>query len=961
MTKLALRRSRASIGIPAFVLLLVLAFRPAQAQTAAGIVGIVTDESGAVLPGVTVTATSPSLQVPSMVAVSDTGGEYRLTPLPIGIYTVEYSLQGFRSVRRDDLRLTVGFTAKVDVALNVGSLEETITVSGAAPVVDVTSATTATSFTRETLELVPTSRNGLVGLMSQAPGVRSNVDVGGTTITEVPGSRLFGQAGEPWSTLEGVPTTAIQGSGGNANYWDYVTVEEAAVKTIGNDAEMPNRGISVTAVVKSGGNAFHGGGWYGFMSPELQSDNLTDQLRSQGISSGAPLVKRYDASGELGGKVIENKLWFYVSSRRRIDISQGTNAFKPDGSPATNDELSWFHTEKVSYQASPANRIVGFYQYNHKDTRPAGTQFVAYESTTAYTTLSRTGKIEWQGIRGSSLVLNAQYGNWGYDGIYKNNAPGKPAVLDQATLYQTGPSTSAGQRPQIYRHDFRGSMGLYRPDLFFGGHQFKIGYGFAINAFGRRYTINEDTPEYNYQLIYNNGAPFEVRTYNRPTLPKGLTHYSELFLKDTWSVGRRLTLDLGARFAYDNGFVPASCREAPLPPGNVAYPPTCFDKSQFNIWKSVVPRLHAAYVLGGGRTVLKGGWGRFAHMRMLDPEVANVDPNLAGVARYLWRDPNGNGLYDAGETNLDPNGPDFVSQTSANYTTNPNEKMPMSDEFSLSLERELMANFGVRVTGVYARNWNIYRDQNIFRPRESYTIPLTRQDPGVDGRVGTADDPGTSITYYEYPASLRGQRFERFQLINDPNIDQDFKSFEVGAFKRMSQGWQFMASFSATKKNIPLTVGSTQSEFNSNVYAGTDDPNAEINRSDRTNEVTGKLSGAYDRLPFNIILSANYEYRNGTPFARTVLFTGGQTVTSLVVNAEPIGTRRRPALQLMDVRVEKRVMLPKGQKAVVRANIFNALNRSTVTSLIDRSGPSFLQPTGILPPRIVELSVSYSF
>jgi len=405
-----------------------------------------------------------------------------------------------------------------------------------------------------------------------------------------------------------------------------------------------------------------------------------------------------------------------------------------------------------------------------------------------------------------------------------------------------------------------------------------------------------------------------------------------------------------------------TCRYAALPPGEVAYPATCFDKAQFNIWNSVVPRVHAAYdLIGNGRTVIKGGWGRFAHMRMLDPEVTNVDPNLAGVARYRWRDLNGNGLFDTGETNLDPNGPDYISQTSAVYRTNPDEKMPLSDEFSVSLERELRKGLAVRATGVYARNTNIYRDQNPLRPYESYTVGITRLDPGPDGVTGTADDPGTSITYHEYPTSLRGQRFERYQLSNDPDIDQNFKSFEIGMFRRMAGGWQLMASYSATKKNIPLTASSTQSEFNSNVYAGPDDPNSEINRTDRTWETTGKLSGAYTQLPFGIAVSANYEYRNGTPFARTVLFTGGQTVTSIVINAEPIGTRRRPAVNLFDVRLEKSVTIRGTHKAVIRGNLYNALNLSTVTAIVDRSGPTFLTPTEILQPRIVELSVAYSF
>ena len=149
----------------------------------AGIIGQLKDESGATMPGVTVTATSPALQVPQVTAITNERGEYRLTPLPIGTYTVEYVLTGFSTVRREGIRLTVGFTAKLDVQLKVGSVSETVTVSGAAPVVDTTSTTTTTQLTRETLELTPTGRNGMVALLTQAPGVRSNaIDVGGNSI-----------------------------------------------------------------------------------------------------------------------------------------------------------------------------------------------------------------------------------------------------------------------------------------------------------------------------------------------------------------------------------------------------------------------------------------------------------------------------------------------------------------------------------------------------------------------------------------------------------------------------------------------------------------------------------------------------------------------------------------------------------------------------------------------------------
>src|SRR5580765_6640008 len=166
----------------------------AQAGAQANIIGVITDESGAVLPGVNVTASSPSLLVGQVSATSDASGEYRLSNLPLGMYEVTYSLDGFQGVKRESVRLTAGFTAKIDVPMKLGSLNETITVSGASPVVDVASSTPRTALTRETLELIPTSRNGVQALLAQAPGTRTNVDVGGNTAGAIPIFRAFGNS-----------------------------------------------------------------------------------------------------------------------------------------------------------------------------------------------------------------------------------------------------------------------------------------------------------------------------------------------------------------------------------------------------------------------------------------------------------------------------------------------------------------------------------------------------------------------------------------------------------------------------------------------------------------------------------------------------------------------------------------------------------------------------------------------
>ncbi len=424
-----MRRARTRLGARAIqsavILLVILTWATGvSAQQNAGIIGQVKDESGAVLPGVTVTATSPALQVPSVTAVTDATGEYRITPLPIGTYTVEYLLTGFQTVKREGIRLTVGFTARLDTQMNVGSLQESITVSGASPVVDTTSTSATTQFTRETIELIPTSRNGIVSLLAQAPGVRTLRDVGGSSLNQVPTYRVFGQAGEAYSTLEGVQTSSLQASSGQANYWDYTAIEEAAVKTIGNSAEVPSRGVNLNAIVKSGGNDFHSSTTYNKTPLSTQADNIDDALRAQGIAAGGSIANRYSISADLGGRIIRDKLWFYTAWRRQVDDQSPLATYMPDGvTPAIAKELAWFNTNKVSYQMSPSNKFIGFYAYNHKYDTSNLSQFIPWEHRGGLMTPSRTFKGEWQKLYGSKLVTSFQYGFWTYDSHYWSFSP----------------------------------------------------------------------------------------------------------------------------------------------------------------------------------------------------------------------------------------------------------------------------------------------------------------------------------------------------------------------------------------------------------------------------------------------------------------------------------------------------------------------------------------------------------
>jgi hypothetical protein len=288
----------------------------------------------------------------------------------------------------------------------------------------------------------------------------------------------------------------------------------------------------------------------------------------------------------------------------------------------------------------------------------------------------------------------------------------------------------------------------------------------------------------------------------------------------------------------------------------------------------------------------------------------------------------------------------------------------LTDDLMLSLERELARDFAVRVTGIYSRTLNTYRVQNNRRPYDVYNIPITSPDPGPDGRPGTADDPGRTITYYDYPAAYAAASFQQPMLINDARSNQTYRSLEAAASKRLSNRWQFMGSYSATRSHIPYVQNTSGvGDFivpGLAVFLTTYDPNAEIFAANDTWEWLGRASGSYT-FPKAVLLSAHFENRSGIPFARTVSAAGGQQIPSISIRVEPIGERRTESINLLDFRVEKSLRLGSRQKIAVRLNLYNALNVNTPIGLTQQAGASFLNATSIVPPRTAEVSLQYNF
>jgi len=199
-------------------------------------------------------------------------------------------------------------------------------------------------------------------------------------------------------------------------------------------------------------------------------------------------------------------------------------------------------------------------------------------------------------------------------------------------------------------------------------------------------------------------------------------------------------------------------------------------------------------------------------------------------------------------------------------------------------------------------------------------------------------------------------------VINDPAISPKHTSIEFAGIKRLSDRWQLMVSYSATKKDKPNIAALSPTGFAAAVGAdgGTYDPNADINRADRTWEWDFKAVGSYT-FPADILVSSIFDHRSGDPFARQVQFRGGETIRSIVLNVEPIGSQRLPNINLLSMRVEKAFRLLETHKLAVQLNLYNALNANTATSTQPRAGSTFLRPRAVLPPRLLELSMAYSF
>jgi hypothetical protein len=956
------------------ILALILSAVPAWAQSAGSTIhGTVKDESGAAVPGVTVTISSPSLQVGQLTAVSEADGSYRVGELPAGVYRIAFELQGFKAYVLTDFRLAIGFVARVDATMAVGGLEESITVTGASPVVDMTSTTTSVNLTSDTIESIPVGR-GLQQLFAMTPGVTTNrVDVGDSWMGVRAAAENYGQAANVKVQIDGIDIADGTSSG---VYMTSLTLEEAQIRTSGNDAEVSVPGVSMVAVIKSGSNQFHGTYMGSLEHPSLQGSNLSDELKAQNLSDTEPLKHLYDVSADLGGRIVRDKLWFYGAFVQQDKVS-GIVGFAenpgPDGRYLTSDDVPGYvrtrlthGSVKVSYQPTTTNRLIAAWQptlkYQPQGLPPEPSRLRPLESTLDYRNPSSMYKGEWQSTLSNRMVFNVVGGYGGYLADYapwRSNfagpvVKGNPPRLDRVTGLNLGANPKTNLE---YRDKWQVDSGLSMfPQRSFGGqHELKVG----TTLYWRRNSVGWRVhPSGDYTLIFDGPAAAEIDIRNSPTQPDSRANYYAAYVKDTWRVTDRVTVNLGVRVEQQKSFLPKQSKEA-SPQFPTLFPATSFDGLDVLTWNKVVPRFGLAWDVAD-RTIVKATYGRFVNG--MDDGFANAYNTMANVTmKFRWRDLNGNGDYDAGEVNLNPNlglsqGGDFINVTGqSSARLNPELRSPMTDEATMGVEREVMQNLGIRALYVYKRVTDRYTTRNVARPRSAYNIPLTRRDPGPDGLLNTADDGG-SVTIYDYDPRFAGAAFVQNEQQNTDR-DDSYHTIEFTATKRTSSGWGAMASFWAIKNHLWP-----------NAALFDDDPNVDLNALDETWKWAGNFSGTY-MAPLGIQLGAFYQTKVGILDQRTVIFRaadpdGGPSLRQLstvTLKMEEKGAQKTDAIHVVNLRASKWFPFSNGQRVQFDVDLFNLFNSSSPITANFQSGPTFGYATAVVPPRIARIGFRYTF
>lgn len=953
---------------------------PALAQTSGSINGVVTDNTGAVLPGVTV---SVQAQQATQTAVTNEQGQYRFPSLVPGTYRMTFELAGFNTLVREGIVVNLGFTATVNVQLQVASLQETVTVTGQSPVVDVTSTTSTFNITQDMLQTLPNARD-IWSVMGQAPGFRvSRIDVGGSRAGTQTGFEAFGYSGQIRAQIDGVNTT--EGTGAAGFYYDYGAFDEIELKADGNDASASTPGVQLNGIIKSGGNQLRGTLYIDYENENLQGNNIDADLKSQGVGQGSRILKYYDPNGDIGGPIKKDKLWYFVSLRNQ-DVTVTVTGF-PVENPGTFGQLTRLTngTYKLTYQLTQNNRLSHYLQYGRKLLPDRGGSSTLYRwGVFMQDSGSYAGNLEWNSVVSPQFFFRGAVSTFGYN--WPNVPYGPNGELGENLDYRMtdtylGTTTftkgsSSADRNDRRRWQFNWDGTVYKDAWLGGNHAFKFGWlseresqeftdmGFKDAIQLQFRTTNPSLPHFS--------TPYRVVIYNRPYSTYNANWHHALYVNDQWQLHPRLSVSMGLRWEYYNSFypdqeiLPGRFREffyggAPVQTsaGPYALPRTPFADSGYRAPGQTGIRRHPDLfaprfgmvwdLFGDGKTTLKANWGRF----YFNPGNASggINPVRGLSATFNWIDRNGDRLFSLDEFGT------FVTASSPQGERHaPNLKDPYTDSMSVWFERELLPNIGFRAGYTFRTDGNSLQNVELARVYSLYTVQRTFADVGPDGLAGTADD-GPSFIWYDIP-NVPTPPASQSELRNRPEILATDRAVDFTVTKRMSNRWSLVTSYYF---NWDRDRGYPQN------------PNAERFNDSTVTNWNFKVSGTY-LAPWGFVVTPSLRHQSGANHGRFVTTSGqsGQVVTGSYA-AEAPNSYRHDNIWIYDARFERRFRF--GSRTISTfVDGYNLLNsnaaesRSTTTGMttvtidgVRTQINGFRRPTIVLSPRIFRFGIRFTY
>ena len=931
------------IGV--FLVLVLLAATPmavsAQLNQTGSLMGTVSDNQKQPLPGVTVTIKSPALILPQMDTLTSAQGQYRFLALPPGLYEITFALSGFNSFIHQEIRIGVGQTTTIDAVLEQKSLNESVTVVGKSPTVDIQSTSKSTNLDRQFLSSVPAARN-LDAYFNMAPGVVAEQNNTNGLMSSANGSGVRDNA----FNLDGVNMTAPDV--GTQQYQFGVDIIEEI--SGGMPAEFGDAmGAAVNIVTRSGGNKLSGSLSVYYNNKSLQSNNTAGTPLAGG-QSGYQYI--FEPGITLGGPVIKDRLWFFANLSYN-DRSMNVAGFPYDKTtqvPAK--ETRYFPYFKLTFQPSQSDRFMISYNYSdYRQNNATASPFETEAATINWTAPTHIFNAQWMKTFSSSFFADFKIGYvYNEQNLMAKND--QPALLDILTNRVSG---GYGINDLYTAKRFQANAnGTYFADSFLGSHEFKAGAELQLMDQTRDFQPHADPRNGMAEILSLMGTPL-YGLHFAPWSSEEAGTSLHGYIQDSWKPSKRLTLNLGLRLTYQDGRVPAQNQsEGPQTFLGIAYNRSVTSAFTAFSRTSLAPRLGLIYDLtGDAKTLFKASYSRYLQANILQ-YFTSANPNGIFVdAQLLF--PDGTPI---------PFAYLFANVPSAAKVGWNGEglKTPYTDEFSVGLERELLPNWSIAARYIHKADRNLIEDVDANQ-LDMNALMNNGQLVWTNWTPVTVTDPynGKSLTYYSQNAIVA----KNIYLVNPPGAKRDYDGLELTLTKHYSQGWSLMASYVWQD-----STGLVGTDWNASVGGSPlfNDPNAHVNAIGqlplaRRNQF--KLEGMVTG-PWGINLSGFFRYYSGQHYTRQVSSTDLGVPLSqgqVIIYANPLGSSVLPAQAILDLRLEKTFTLG-GTTMAVFADGFNLFNSNAATAVQTRSDSLalvFAQMTAIMDPRAVRLGFRFEF